>query len=102
MATTVAETNHGSAKKVVWSWVSDGSGDASLITTGVYDGEILGLTTIPSGGGTAPTDNYDVTILDRDSHDVLLGWGSKKMLRASSVTDTPSAGATSVSYAWIS
>lgn len=68
----------GSVKKLVFAWTSDASGDASIETTKPYEGEILGLTTIPAGGGAAPTDNYDVTLLDADGHNVLLGAGADR------------------------
>ena len=74
---TVAEKNYGTAKKIVWTWTATAGGAASLVTTGAFDGEILGLTTIPDSG-TAPTDNYDITITDVDTHDVLLGAGANR------------------------
>lgn len=64
-------------KKVSFAWTSDGSGDASVATSGVYTGKVLALTTIPSGGA-APTDNYDVRVNDGDGHDVLLGAGANR------------------------
>lgn len=74
----VTEKTHGSVKKVVWTWISDDQGDASEATTGALDGDLLGLTTVPAGGGSAPTDNYDITITDSDGHDVLLGAGADR------------------------
>lgn len=77
---TFTETVHGSVKKIVAAWVSGTvaeGGTASGTTSGVYDGEIIGLTTIPSGGA-APTDNYDLAVNDVGGHDVLLGAGANR------------------------
>lgn len=75
---TKSESIHASVKKVAFAWTSDGSGNADATTTAVLDGKIIGLTTIPSGGGTAPTDNYDVALTDVGGHDVLLGAGANR------------------------
>lgn len=75
---TVVENRTGTAKKIRWSWLSDASGNADLVTSFPYDGEVICLVTIPSGGGTAPTDNYDITITDEDGDDVLLGAGANR------------------------
>lgn len=72
------ERIHGSAKKVVFSWTSSAGGAASETTTAAFDGKIIGLTTIPAGGGSAPTDNYDIVVTDVDGHDVLLGAGANR------------------------
>jgi len=76
---TVTEITHTSAKKIVWAWTSgDGAegGTVTKVTTKAFDGKIVGLTTDP--GATAPTDNYDIEVLDADSHDVLLGAGANR------------------------
>lgn len=72
------ERVHGSAKKLVFAWTSNGSGVASEESAEVYDGKVIGLTTIPAGGGSAPTDNYDVVVTDVEGHDVLLGAGANR------------------------
>jgi hypothetical protein len=72
---TVSETRSGSVKKLKFAWTSAADGSASQATTFAYDGKIELLTTVPSGGGTAPSDNYDITLLDSDSVDVLAGAG---------------------------
>lgn len=79
MSVTVTERTMGSAKKIKFVWVSAADGTATGTTTGKqYDGEILGLTTIPAAAGSAPTDNYDVTVTDADGHDVLMGAGANR------------------------
>lgn len=76
---TVSERNAGGVKKIVWSWTSGTGaegGTVTKVTTREYSGKIIGLTTDP--GATAPTDNYDVQILDADGHDVLLNAGADR------------------------
>lgn len=58
-------------KWVKWAWVSDGSGDVSGTDTVELDGVAVAFVTNPSS--TAPTDNYDITILDTDSADIAAG-----------------------------
>jgi hypothetical protein len=73
---TRTEITRTSAKKIVWAWTSGTGAEGGTVssqTTATYDGKIIGLTTDP--GATAPTDNYDLTILDAQGHDVLLGAG---------------------------
>jgi hypothetical protein len=75
-ATTITEQTSGRVMKVIWAWTSDSaSGAVSGTTTKSFTGRCIGLTTIPSGGGTAPTASYDIAITDADGHDVLLGAG---------------------------
>jgi hypothetical protein len=79
---TITEGAHGaSVKKIVFAWVSGNagqSGTASGTTTKDYDGEIIGLTTIPGAAALAPDDNYDITITDAGGHDVLIGAGMNR------------------------
>lgn len=72
-------------RKVKWAWTADSvtgaivdsttAGEVNK-TTYKYTGEIVRLITNP--GSTAPTDNYDVTILDDDGYDVLMGGGADR------------------------
>ena len=56
-------------RKITVSWTSDGSGDA---TQGVkIDGAIVRVVTNP--GATAPTANYDVTLVGPDGEDLAAG-----------------------------
>ncbi len=75
---TATETVHGSVKKIAFAWTSSAGGAADGTSTNAFDGKIVGLATIPSGGGTAPTDDYDVAIADADGHDVLVGAGANR------------------------
>ena len=71
-------------QKVKWVWVSSTAGTVvtstaaglNPTTTHYYTGEITRLITNPSS--TAPTDNYDITILDSDGYDVLMGGGANR------------------------
>lgn len=91
MAGTVVATEEtfGTVKKIALAWTSDAAGAADGVTLGAYSGEIRRLVTVPSGGGTAPTDLYDVTLNDEDGVDVLLGAGAD---RSSTVTQQVNAG----------
>lgn len=73
----VSEETFGTVKKVRFDWTSSSSGAADGTTTEVYSGEVLRLVTIPSGA-TAPSDNYDVVVLDEDGTDVLMGAGANR------------------------
>jgi len=79
---TTTETIHGSMKKVVFAWTAgtapSHTGLVSDTTTHAYDGQIIGFTTIPATAGDQPDDNYDVTLTDANSHDVLLGAGANR------------------------
>lgn len=73
---TITEELAGPVKKIKWVWVSDGSGDVNgTATSNTYNGTAIRLVTVPAGGGSAPTDNYDVRVNDDDSTDVLMGGG---------------------------
>jgi hypothetical protein len=73
---TVTHRKHKSAeiKKVLWDWLSDASGDAT--DTERVEGEILRVCFVPDGGGTQPSNSYDVTIKDSEEIDVLAGLGA--------------------------
>jgi len=70
MAVTVTRQD-GYIKKILIDWTSDAAG----VATGSFhlDGQLLSLITDPSA--TAPTNLYDVTLLDSEGIDVLNGVG---------------------------
>jgi len=78
MAGTVTTTEKitGSVKKITFDWTCDSAGDATATTTNVYDGKLQLVVTDP--GATAPTDNYDITLSDDDSQDLLAGNGANR------------------------
>lgn len=92
----ITETTHGSVKKVVWTWTSDASGDASEATTVAFDGKLIGLTTIPDGTDV-PTLNYDIVVNDGGGHDVLLGAGANRSDTATEHVAEASLGAAAAS-----
>jgi len=77
MVCTIDEITYTSVKLVKFTWTSDDTaGTATGTTTEYYDGKILGLATDP--GSPAPDDNYDITITDNNSLDVLIGSGANR------------------------
>jgi hypothetical protein len=74
---TVVEELFGSMKKIAWTWTADASGNADGATVNAYNGACQRLVTVPDSG-TAPTDNYDITVADEDSTDVLMGAGANR------------------------
>ncbi len=78
MAVTITEETFQSIKKIKFAWTSAADGTASGTTTKTYTGEVIRLVTVPAGGADAPTDNYDITITDGDSTDVLVGAGANR------------------------
>ena len=74
----VTEDTTGGLQKVRWTWVSSTAGTASEATTARFNGSLQELITIPDGGGTAPTDQYDITITDANSVDTLGGQGANR------------------------
>ena len=75
---TVSETTLGSIKLVKFTWTSSAGGAADGATTLTYDGGIQRIVTVPDGGGTQPTDLYDITLLDGNSVDVLVANGANR------------------------
>ena len=73
---SVAESRFGDVCKIKWTWTSATGGTVVLATTKGYYGEVLALVTDP--GSTAPTDDYDITITDEDSYDVMQGAGANR------------------------
>ena len=78
MAGTVVTTEEriGFIHKVKFAWTSSAGGAADATTTGYYTGLLERVVQIPAGGGTQPTDQYDVVVTDSDSADVLGALGA--------------------------
>jgi hypothetical protein len=72
---SVVEEKQRGLQKIKFSWTSDASGDASVVSDTEFTGKIIEVVTIPASGGSQPTDQYDITIGDGDSIDVLHGNG---------------------------
>ena len=77
MSVTITDAESKGITKIKFDWESDVSaGTATGTTPAPYSGKVLALVTDP--GGTAPTDNYDITITDVDGLDVLAGQGANR------------------------
>lgn len=63
---------------IKFAWTSTAGGAASDTTRLKYTGNILKFYTVPGSGGDAPTDNYDITLTNADSIDVLQGQGANR------------------------
>jgi hypothetical protein len=74
--TTTTAQLAGGLTKYTLAWVSDASGDVSGNAVTLGEGELQQVTFIPDGGATQPENEYDVTLLDADSVDVLGGVGA--------------------------
>ena len=61
--------------KQTFEWVSDGSGNASVVGGLLASGEIQRVVFVPSTT-EAPTANYDITLTDANGVDVLAGQGA--------------------------
>jgi hypothetical protein len=77
MAGTVTTTEevYGPVNKITFDWLSDASGDATATTTGGHNGELIRAVFVPDTSTTAPSDQYDVTLSDGQSVDLLAGQG---------------------------
>lgn len=76
-------------RKVKWDWLSATGGAVSSATTLQYTGIIVKAIFKSDPSTTDPTDLYDVTILDSDGFDVLIGGGAN-ITKATTVQKTNS------------
>lgn len=80
MAGTIALSSHksyGTVRRLVYAFTADASdGSVPTIALPSIEGALLELRTNP--GSTAPTDNYDVTLVDADGLDRLQGVGANR------------------------
>jgi hypothetical protein len=58
------------------AWVSDASGNVSGNTLAIKAGVLVAVKFVPDGGGTQPSDLYDVTFQDASDVDLLMGGGA--------------------------
>jgi hypothetical protein len=85
---TVTESRAQGVKKIKFSWTADASGVVSgTSTTYAYDGELVYYAAVPGTSDDQPTDNYDVTVLDSDSLDVLNALGTNMSNAATTYKD---------------
>jgi hypothetical protein len=74
---TVTHSKFGVIRRIVADWVADAA--AATVPDTVlpnFEGRILELTTNP--GAVAPTDNYDVTLIDEEGSDRLQALGANR------------------------
>lgn len=79
VSVAISENISGSVKTIKWTCTTAADGTltgATTTTTNTYSGKLLAFATDP--GTPAPTDNYDLTILDADGFDVLHGAGANR------------------------
>lgn len=76
-ATTIQNGNRNMITKVTVPWTSDSSGDYTEDIV-VPNGCVLRVVTDPEADTAAPTDNYDLTILDEQGMDVCGGLGADR------------------------
>lgn len=63
--------------KYVMDWLSDSSGDVTEVGGVTFSGRIDSVEIYPDSGGTKPSDDYDVQILDSETGlDILNGDGT--------------------------
>ena len=83
---TITRKKIGDVIKIKFAWVSDdAAGTASGATTFEVAGLAMQFTTVPSGGGTAPTANYGITLKDEDGNDIL---NSLALLRSATAIES--------------
>lgn len=78
---SIVETaqTHRAIKSLSLAWTCDAAGNVSGIpSTIAISGEVLRFAFVPSGGGTAPTALYDVTLLDSSGVDLMDGKGADR------------------------
>ncbi len=68
----------GGVTKYSVAWLSDAAGAVSGNSFDVRRGRLLQTKFVPDGGGTAPTNLYDVTLTDADGADLLVANGADK------------------------
>lgn len=68
-------------RSLKWTWVSDGAGAVSSAWPNAISGMVLGLETIPDGGGTQPT-SYAAAVNNAKGTDTLGGTGTARSITA--------------------
>lgn len=87
-ASATATYTEGKIRKISVAWTSASNGSVSQAVP--VDGAIVRVVTNP--GATAPSDNWDLTLVDEDGVDVLAGEGANRDTSNSEQiypTDTP-------------
>lgn len=85
VTTTTADKGAGVTKYTV-AWVSTAGGAVSGNAVSLKRGELIQVGYTPDGGGTQPTDLYDVTMTDAGGADILGGTGANLSNATATVT----------------
>lgn len=88
---TAAASSNGHVMRYTYHWTSDASGNVSGDTSTVVlrDGHIIKMEYVPDGGGSQPSDLYDLTLLDANSVDLLNGIGANLSNATSTIILAP-------------
>jgi hypothetical protein len=98
VAITETKGNKGALEVIKWAWTTDSVNGAVVAATAAgainkttfkYTGMLVKLVTVPTDG---PTDNYDLTIIDSNSVDVLCGSGTDRDTTAPEYVSSSSLG----------
>lgn len=73
MSVTTTEKTTFSPRQIKFVWVSAADGTATGTTTNRYNGAVIDAVFV---NGTTPTDQYDITVTDSNSVDVLNALGA--------------------------
>jgi hypothetical protein len=92
---TTTTTQGGGVTKYSIAWVCTAGGAVSGNLFDVVRGELLQVKFVPDGGGTQPSDLYDVTLVDTNAIDVIAGVGAN-LSNATSTLKVPSFGTTTL------
>jgi len=76
----ITEEIYSTVKSIKWEFTSGTGGTvlADCTTESFYSGQVLFLVTVPGTGDAAPSDNYDLTILDKNDVDILSDAGMNR------------------------
>jgi hypothetical protein len=99
--TFTRSTSNAPYRQLEFNWTSTAGGAVSGILSTNINGKIVAVITDP--GSPAPTDNYDVTMIDANGFDVLMGRGidrdtvnTERVCPGQPITDGTTLGITNV------
>lgn len=76
IATKDVRTESAKYKRYTLTWLCSAGGAVSGAPFDVVAGHLVQIRFKPNGGGTQPSDQYDLTLVDTDSFDVALAQGA--------------------------
>lgn len=86
ISTTAVSSPMSGLTRYAFDWTCDAGGAVSSVGVVIRGGFIRQIQFVPDGGGTQPTNLYDVTLLDANSVDLLAGAGADLSNAASKIT----------------